>query len=63
MSVHSYYFADHVASSPSSSDLELSMDELEQRCYDLDVKVRRVEDERDALVNENEDLQEQVSHT
>ena len=37
------------------------MDELEQKCYDLDTKVRRVEEERDAVMNENEDLQDQIS--
>ncbi len=38
-----------------------AMDELEQKCYDLDAKVRRVEDERDAVMNENDELQEQVA--
>jgi len=36
------------------------MDKLEQKCYDLDAKVRRVEEERDAVMNENEELTEQV---
>ncbi len=36
------------------------MDELEQKCYDLDAKVRRVEEERDAVMNENEELHDQV---
>ncbi len=36
------------------------MDELEQKCYDLDAKVRRVEEERDAVMHENDDLQDQV---
>ena len=43
----------------SSSSVDV-MDELEQRCYDLDAKVRRVEEERDAVMAENDDLQEQV---
>ena len=36
------------------------MDELEQKCYDLDAKVRRVEEERDAVMNENDELHDQV---
>ncbi len=38
----------------------MMMDELEQKCYDLDAKVRRVEEERDAVMNENEELHDQV---
>ena len=37
------------------------VDELEQKCYDLDSKVRLVEEERDSLVAENDELQEQIS--
>jgi hypothetical protein len=48
--------------SPSGDPTTL-VDELEQKCYDLDVKVRRVEEERDAVMNENEELNEQVSFT
>ena len=37
------------------------MDELEQKCYDLDTKVRRVEEERDAVMHENDELNDQIS--
>ena len=39
----------------------MMVDELEQKCYDLDSKVRLVEEERDSLVLENDELQEQIS--
>ncbi len=36
------------------------MDELEQRCHDLDAKVRRVEEERNAVMMENEELTDKI---
>ena len=45
----------------SCSQYYLRMDELEQKCYDLDTKVRRVEEERDAVMHENDELQDQIS--
>ena len=39
----------------------LIMDDLEQKCHDLETKVRRLEEERNETMAENDDLQEQVS--
>lgn len=36
------------------------MDSLEQKCYDLDVKIRRLEEERMTLMHDNEELVEQL---
>lgn len=37
------------------------MDQLEQRCHDLDAKVRRVEEERDAVMVENDELHDKIA--
>ena len=37
------------------------MDQLEQRCHDLDAKVRRVEEERDAVMMENDELHDKIA--
>ena len=38
-----------------------AMDQLEQRCHDLDAKVRRVEEERDAVMMENDELHDKIA--
>ena len=38
-----------------------AMDQLEQRCHDLDAKVRRVEEERDAVMVENDELHDKIA--
>ena len=34
---------------------------MEQRCHDLDAKVRRVEEERDAVMMENDELHDKIA--
>jgi len=38
-----------------------AMDQMEQRCHDLDAKVRRVEEERDAVMMENDELHDKIA--
>ena len=36
------------------------MEKLEQKCHDLDVKIRRLEEERNTLLHDNEELVEEL---
>lgn len=36
------------------------MEQLEQKCHDLDVKIRRLEEERNTLMHDNEELVEEL---
>ena len=47
-------------SSSSTAGLFKMMDELEQKCHDLEFKVRRLEEERNETLHENDDLQDQI---
>jgi prefoldin subunit 5 len=37
------------------------MDDLEQRCHDLDAKARRIEEERDVVMMENDELHDRLN--
>ena len=49
-----------VAAATITEQLFNMMDELEQKCHDLEFKVRRLEEERNETLHENDDLQEQI---
>ena len=48
------------AGSDYDADFRLKMETLEQRLHELDCKVRQMKEERDNVVAENEELQEQL---